>query len=460
MRDRLNQVSPSFCLAKWKQVTLNLHNGFTQSCHHVKSHKISIEELAENPSGLHNTATKAAARQQMLNGVRPKECNYCWTIEDMGRLSDRHYKSANSWAEPFLDEIKALGGGADVIPTSVEVSFESTCNFMCMYCSPQFSSKWMEETLKFGRYPVKEGSPNVEGLAARGQIPLSKNQPNPYIDAFWKWWPTLKPKLHDFRITGGEPLLSPHTWRVLEELGQATNLNLDFAINSNMGVPSPVVERLIDRINSLAGRVKKFTLYTSIDTVGPQAEYIRFGLNFDEYFANVEQVLREVKWPIHVSFMMTVNALSVVGMEDLIRKVHSLRLRYPNKFIFIDAPILHMPPHMSVRILPRSFARYVENSVRFMQSTVGQPGGFDIWEILRVDRVLTAMRAEPLKRSEVRRLRMDFYRMYTEYDRRRGTNFLEIFPEYKEFFGMCQRLAWIGEPRKWLSAIAKRAAPR
>lgn len=460
MRDRLNAVSQSFCLAKWKQVTLNLHNGFTQSCHHVKSHKIPLEDLRENPSGLHNTGVKAAARQQMLNGVRPKECSYCWTLEDMGRFSDRHYKSANDWAENYFDEIKSAGAGADVIPTSVEVSFESTCNFMCMYCSPQFSSKWMEETLKFGRYPVREGSPNVDGLASQGRIPIAKNQTNPYIEAFWQWWPALKPRLHDFRITGGEPLLSPHTWRVMEELGQSSQINLHFAINSNMGVSSATVDKLVERINGLAGRIKHFTLYTSIDTVGDQAEYIRFGLNYRNYLENVERVLSEVKWPIQVSFMMTVNALSIVGMEALLRKVHELRVKYPDKICFVDAPILHMPPHMSVRILPTAFSQYVEHAVRFMQSTVGKPGGFDMWEILRVDRVLTAMRSDRLKGRELRQLRADFYRMFVEYDRRRGTDFFSTFPEYKKFYELCRRHAWMSEPRQWVKILAERAAPR
>ena len=39
-------------------------------------------------------------------------------------------------------------------------------------------------------------------------------QTNPYVDAFWRWWPDLYKDLHTFRITGGEPLMSQDTWKV------------------------------------------------------------------------------------------------------------------------------------------------------------------------------------------------------------------------------------------------------
>ena len=38
-------------------------------------------------------------------------------------------------------------------------------------------------------------------------MPIPQREPNPYTDAFWKWWPELYRDLHTFRITGGEPLL-------------------------------------------------------------------------------------------------------------------------------------------------------------------------------------------------------------------------------------------------------------
>ena len=73
VKDKLDVVSPSFCLAKWTQVTLHLQNGTNHSCHHPGTHKINIEEIDKDPSALHNTSYKKELRRQMMEGQRPGE---------------------------------------------------------------------------------------------------------------------------------------------------------------------------------------------------------------------------------------------------------------------------------------------------------------------------------------------------------------------------------------------------
>ena len=51
--DALNNISGSFCIAKWKQTTLHLQNGHTHSCHHPATHKVPWQELTTRPSALH-----------------------------------------------------------------------------------------------------------------------------------------------------------------------------------------------------------------------------------------------------------------------------------------------------------------------------------------------------------------------------------------------------------------------
>ena len=95
IRNELNSVSKSFCLAKWTQVTIHLQNGQTHSCHHPMTHKVPLSELQDNYSALHNTKKKMESRKEMLDGIRPSECEYCWNIEDAhpDNLSDRTHKS-------------------------------------------------------------------------------------------------------------------------------------------------------------------------------------------------------------------------------------------------------------------------------------------------------------------------------------------------------------------------------
>ena len=80
MKEKLNSVSDSLCLAKWKQVSLHLPTGLNNSCYHPPLHRIPIEEIKVNPGALHNTAHKKQQRQMMLAGKRPAECQYCWNM--------------------------------------------------------------------------------------------------------------------------------------------------------------------------------------------------------------------------------------------------------------------------------------------------------------------------------------------------------------------------------------------
>ena len=84
----VDKISPSFCGAKWYNATIWLGNGTTASCHHPPAHKIPLEEVAMSHKAIHNTQYKKLIRKQMLEGERPKECEYCWKIEDMEKDAD------------------------------------------------------------------------------------------------------------------------------------------------------------------------------------------------------------------------------------------------------------------------------------------------------------------------------------------------------------------------------------
>jgi len=75
IKKELDSKGCGFCLAKWTQVTMHLHNGMTHSCHHPGPHKIPLEEIRLNPTALHNTNFKKLKRKEMLEGKKPAECD-------------------------------------------------------------------------------------------------------------------------------------------------------------------------------------------------------------------------------------------------------------------------------------------------------------------------------------------------------------------------------------------------
>jgi len=177
-------LGPALCLAKWKQVSLHLTTGLNNSCYHPPLHPIDPDEIGINPAALHNTNHKKAQRKIMLQQQRPSECSYCWNMEDLGRLSDRHYRSGEPWAAVDFERIKNSTGDEDVVPSYVEVNFNHACNLRCSYCSPQFSSSWADEVSRLGAYPtlVPHNAPE-HFTGSRRPIPAREH--NPYVEAFW-----------------------------------------------------------------------------------------------------------------------------------------------------------------------------------------------------------------------------------------------------------------------------------
>lgn len=454
-KEELDKISPSFCAAKWKQVTIHLQNGHTHSCHHPVTHKVPLEELENNPSALHNTKHKKHLRKMMLEGQRPVECEYCWKVEDQGNgtLSDRVFKSADTWSLPYIPEIVSKPWDDDVKPSYVEISFGNVCNFKCSYCNPAVSSQWMEEIEKFGPYPTSEKFNNLDNIRANGQWPIPNNQENPYVDAFWEWWPTMVNELEHFRITGGEPLLNKNTFKVLDYLIENPKPNLQFSINTNMCPPPELFDKFIDKIKIIVNerKVKKFKLFTSAEAHGAAAEYIRFGMNYTQWLDNIERVLKEIPG-ISFTVMSTYNALSVTSyipfLEDIVRlkKEYFNPVYYKSSPILLDIPYLRYPTHQSVFILTEDFVKQVFDQVTYMYLNLENKNwmgsammGFHEHEAERMKRIYEMVLTHPKAPSEAwnDHNRRNFRSFVDEHDRRRGTNFLETFPQMADFYKHC-----------------------
>ena len=97
------------------------------------------------------------------------------------------------------------------------------------------------------------------------KFPYKHSDPNPYVDAFWNWFPDALPHLKVFRVTGGEPTMSKDVWKVLDYIYENAQPNLSIAINSNLGTDIKLIDRLIEKINKLKGKVKQIEIYTSAE---------------------------------------------------------------------------------------------------------------------------------------------------------------------------------------------------
>lgn len=434
---QLDAVSPSFCLAKWLQVTLHLQNGHNHSCHHPDLHRASVEEITKRPNALHNTQFKKELRKQMLAGERPSECAYCWKVEDSGApFSDRIIKSNDEWAHPQLKDIAALDWKKNINPSYLEVSFGNQCNFQCIYCAPQYSSSIWKDYEQNGPYI---GRVPLESTIAAGQRPIPADQKNPYLDAFWKWFPRLVKDLKVFRITGGEPLLNANTFRVLDYIAENPQPHLELCVNTNLGIPDRQYVQFLEKINALTGdkKIKKFMLFTSIDSHGEQAEYIRVGLRYEKWLANVRRYLKETNSPL-VS-MCAFSLMSPPSFPLLLRELSGLNAEFPplskerKRRVILDISHITYPPYFSVRLLNSAWQKKIGAILGEMDAL-----DFSEAEMNKLARVLILLESSPLPPGELAQQRKMFFTFTKEQEARKGLSFEKIFPEMEDFYAACK----------------------
>ena len=449
IKQQLDTVSPSMCLAKWKQVSLHLTTGLNNSCYHPPLHRIPVDAIGRNPSALHNTDHKKQQRKQMLEGTRPAECSYCWTMEDNGKLSDRHYRSGEPWAAKDFGKIVNAEWDADITPSYVEVNFNNACNLACSYCSPQFSSTWQQETDRYGAYPTSTPHNAPEHFTGERK-PIPVREDNPYVDAFWAWWPTLYPELEHFRMTGGEPLMDKNTYRVFDYVLANPKPDLHLNVTSNFSVDEKLWQKYLAYTKQLCqeGVLEHFMQYISLDGWGEQAEYMRHGLDFDLVWARVNQFLTEVPYRNSITFIVTMNNLSVTSLPKLIAGILDLRKKHSSTYqrVWFDTPVLRQPAWQSLQLLPESYVAQLEKLKTSMQHNIETKAtrfhGFKDYEISRLDRDIAWMRnGQQLDKEYLQTSKADFYRFFSEADRRHATEFNKVFPEMKSWWAECEYYA-------------------
>jgi organic radical activating enzyme len=437
----MDEISPTFCLAKWHHTTIYLHTGQTHSCYHPAPHAIDLAEIKNNPSALHNTLIKKKERAKMLIGEKPAGCKYCWNVESLGtdHISDRMIRNESIYKPERIKEILDNPWDFNVNPEYVEIAFSNECNFKCGYCHPMASSSFHAEIKKFGPYTtVKNHALDVDWFT-----PIPEDD-NPYIKAWWEWWPELSKTLNILRITGGEPLMHKSTWNLFDRLREEPRPNLELNLNSNLGVTPRLVTKLSNNVKELldTNTINKFKLYTSIDTFSKRAEYLRTGLNVELWESNMKNYLDITGADLTV--MCTFNILSVTSFTDFLEKVLEWRKQYHDpkrRRIRFDTPYLKEPLQYDMHILPKEeFLPYFDNILQFIKDNKddNDTTKFSDLEYERFRRVRNYFATVKYDEHKITEGRKDFYNWFTEYDKRRNTNLLETFPEMTEFWNLCK----------------------
>ena len=197
-------------------------------------------------------------------------------------------------------------------------------------------------------------------------------------------------------------------------------------------------------------KIKDFKIFTSVDTWGAPAEYIRTGLDLTVWERNLDTYLTRTGLP--VDFMITFNILAVPNFKSLLEKILEWRRKYnttgktqPGKWqrIRFDTPYLKEPLQYDMNLLPKEeFMPYMHNHLQFIKDNIDANNRckFSDLEYEKFRRVVDYMATTNYSPERIAEGRKDFYKWFNEHDRRRDTNFLKTFPELQNFYRECKDL--------------------
>ena len=214
---------------------------------------------------------------------------------------------------------------------TIDVRWTNLCNFACVYCNPEFSSKWADELDKQIERPTEQ-------------------QQEDFKQYIYKHAKNLK---HVY-LAGGEPLLMKENLELLQQLNPDVNLR----INTNL---SKVDTGVFDAVCGF----KNVHWTVSVETVEKEFEYIRFGGQWADFLEN----LNTIQTLNHkISFNMLWFLLNYDTVFDCVDYLKGLGF-HNNSFI-IGA--LLNPDYLNIRHLPDNVLNLLKTKLEF--KIAEQPG--------------------------------------------------------------------------------------
>jgi radical SAM protein with 4Fe4S-binding SPASM domain len=338
-------------------------------------------------------------RANMLSGKRSKECKRCYDQEDAGVKSTRQNHNAR-WSRKTLT-VNADGSIDKFHPKYLDIRLNNICNLKCRMCSGYFSSAIAQEEAKlFGNRVY------LDSVMQSAQKTLALDEIIKYL-----------PHAEKIYFAGGEPLLSPEHYTILNALIECNNTSLEVTYNTNFTLLTYKDILVLD----LWKKFTNLTVGASLDATGSVAEYVRHGTDWSLVESNLASL--KLHCP-HVNFTVSsvVGLLNVSSLIDLQKTWHTNGILDISKF---SLSTMIGPEHLTVCVLPRAHKARLTTEIidhidwcyqRQASNLAGQ------WSA-----VLTYMNNKDLSY-----LLPEFRRLTLTMDQYRKESFADIFTEYRD----------------------------
>ena len=343
---QLNNQSKTFCMHPFTGLATR-EDGAIKAC--CRSHPVGFIDK-DSLENIWNNTTMKRIRKQVLNNERPPECEPCFNLEDQGveSLRMRHIagKIPEARSNLYPDALDKLTEDFTMpfeIPT-IELKLNNLCNLKCRMCHPADSTSWNDWS-EVKDFYKKEGNIifDLVGLHNLEKKPLlDKFEDNP------NWWASLEKLLPYFKrveFAGGEPLMDPQHYRILDMLAPYGNhIEIKYATNLTMlGKGSRTIWEYWPKFKSVAVNV-------SIDGIGDSYEYIRGNAGWSALINNIKQIqpipnISRIVGAVtvQVSNVLVLDKIIEYFLNDLGIVFHTHRVEYPK---VLSAQVLPQPLRM------------------------------------------------------------------------------------------------------------------
>ena len=305
------------CDLKGRQKLFFLHLGTTASCCKAYS-----EPLAAYKDLAQLTAHWNQEKNQLDQGKEIASCNFCWKQEALGHESFR----------------KTTARKID-LGDHIELFMDNTCNQMCSYCSPKFSSTWQNNIAEHGMFSGVSRSVNENF-----KIISNTTDHQYWIDQIHQYIQQQPVHTITVRLVGGEPLMQ------IKQLEKLVEFNSDrikkLQITTNLNPPNnKFLTWLLDHVSA-----DRLHFDISLDAT-PEFNHIpRAGFDQYKFLENLELIQK-----YQVSYKL-LSVVSVLSIFDLPNFFNWTKL---NQHETICSP-LNNPDCLSARLIPNQFKQQID----------------------------------------------------------------------------------------------------
>ncbi len=339
--------SSTFCPLPFTHIASKT-DGDTKLC--CRSRKIG--NINENSfEEIWNGDNYKRVRRQLLNSERPKECNNCWSLEDMNVRSMRERTLSQTGIPDILNDLSD-DYSLPIKLDRIELKMSNLCQLKCRMCHPGDSTQWSKDW-KHIHHLAKIH--NTDSATKVEQYDLMNK---PYMNE-WEhneqWWNTFKekiaPNVNLVEFAGGEPLIDPAHYRVLDLL-------LPYADRVTIKYSTSLIE--VEKALKIWNNFKKVNVYVSIDGVYDTYDYIRQLGDYNTIKANIEKVRNHssvYQFRAAITFQMYNIMFLPEIFDTMINEnkigIHTHKVQWPE---FLDMRV--MPEHIKSRIAKELLSYY------------------------------------------------------------------------------------------------------